>query len=499
MAGHGRRSTPSPSMWRVAAHHTVDIGLYCGLFGLSYELDAAEVGDTGWDAWIRIGSVAAFNALQSYLLYRKHRSDKAYTDQFAEDVNALMETDGSDEEYEEIRLMRSDSLDQSETTAIEDGAADTGITKSGSVRFNPSITLIPASRGAIQAQLAPPSLRHNLKKSLWNRAVIENFIRDNIWQLLTLLRHSPDKDTRHALFDMAWQFATFLISGTAIEAAWKYRKYGCALPEKEQGEICGRKRARLPWQWDNMKQAIAPAAGFVAWDIGGWMTWLGQYGVSFPMGWFENSAQLAFDWNWTIDNLPAFVSIGLANFTAGAQWCLVALALGITPAGPAVFIFRTLLLALTVALQNALAASTTMHDKRYFEERGWYTPQAAREGLIGRSITFRDPTSSGRGTAAIANHAHGQLDQPGHETAVWRVDSDLGNLGLNAPLLPGSGSLNASTPPGRKPGVYANAMPTRRDIEIGGAAAPHLVDILGSVANDGGHGDVTSPRPCVIM
>jgi hypothetical protein len=219
-----------------------------------------------------------------------------------------------------------------------------------------------------------PPWRVRLRNSLVDAPIVQNWMRDFVWQFLTLWGISDDHPNQEAAFQMVWQFIMFLvIDALVLAAAYAIaRRWGGEsdlhppgwTPRATPSAIVRANRYKAMRRTANI--VLAPAVGYLLWDFAGYnQFWAGPKGVSVLMGIFEAIGQLW--WHWDLDGtlfgIAMFLLTSIMTLTPGAIWKLVALLL--TDYSRLDFrIAASVVLATAVALQNALVAITafTLHE-----------------------------------------------------------------------------------------------------------------------------------------
>ena len=221
----------------------------------------------------------------------------------------------------------------------------------------------------VQAPTKVPSWRIRMRNVLLDAPVLQNWVRDFLWQLMTLWGVSQDVQSETAALQMTWQFLMFLgtdavVLGCAVLASrWWLGVAPDDAQRNKTPDVCINKN-KLLRRVANV--IMAPAVGYLLWDFAGFARPLtGVKGVAILMGVFEAMGQLW--WNWDLldqcSGWGMFLLTSILTFTPGGVWQLVALLL--TDYSRVDFrLAAAVALASAVALQNALVAITafTLHE-----------------------------------------------------------------------------------------------------------------------------------------
>lgn len=217
------------------------------------------------------------------------------------------------------------------------------------VQYEMAVTPEPGLRPAEEQ----PLLRR-LFWALGDLPVLQNLLRDFLWQLMALYGVSPDEAGQEllpTLEDASWQFGLFLGTDALLVLAavvfmhWLYTDsdHRSHWPTTQPGGT-----------WRVVGLVAAPAVGYLFWDAAGLVRGVtGPQFVALVMGVAESAGQLMWAWDFHGAGVPFFLVATLCTFTPGAVWQLVAIVQG-NSADHAYRVLASILLANSVALQNVL-------------------------------------------------------------------------------------------------------------------------------------------------
>jgi len=221
----------------------------------------------------------------------------------------------------------------------------------------------------VQGPAKLPGWRDRMRNTLLDAPLMQNWVRDFLWQMLTLWGISQDVQSETAALQMTWQFLLFLgtdafvLGGAVLASRLWLGNSGAAEAHQVVSPVCINRNKMLRRVANII---MAPAVGYLLWDFAGFAEpWTGPKGVSILMGIFEATGQLWWHWDLlaTCSGFSMFFLTSLLTFTPGAVWRLVALLL--TDYSRVDFrLAASIALATAVALQNALVAVTafTLHE-----------------------------------------------------------------------------------------------------------------------------------------
>ncbi len=249
------------------------------------------------------------------------------------------------------------------------GHATVQVDLAESLRGTPLHPALVVLNMPVQGPEKIPKWRYRLRNTLLDTPILQNWIRDFLWQLLSLWGISQDQQSDTAALQMTWQFLLFLgtdalvLAATVLSARCWMSRRGPPLNAEAVPAVCINKNKMLRRVANII---MAPAVGYLLWDFAGFAEPLaGPKGVSILMGIFEAGGQLWWHWDKdaTCGGFGLFILTSLLTLTPGAVWRLVALLL--TDYSRVDFrLAASIALATAVALQNALIAITafTLHE-----------------------------------------------------------------------------------------------------------------------------------------